>query len=91
MIDHITIDVSGIADESSLHECLSSHLGFPDYYGCNWDAFDECIRNVPLPKHIIIVNMSELENVVPRGASLLKKCLNDFSIEKNKDITITFC
>ncbi|MFE6156135.1 barstar family protein [Streptomyces sp. NPDC057889] len=35
----ITIDVSGLLDERALHQLLPQELGFPDFYGKNWDAF----------------------------------------------------
>ncbi|MEU2605993.1 barstar family protein [Streptomyces albus] len=36
---HITIDVSEVTDERALHLLLKRELGFPDFYGMNWDAF----------------------------------------------------
>lgn len=33
-------------DERSLFAWYSSALRFPDYFGANWDAFDECMRDL---------------------------------------------
>ena len=38
---------------------LARQLGFPDYFGCNWDALDDCLRDfgwVPAGKRIVIVH-----------------------------------
>ena len=37
---------AGIESEAALFETLSEALRFPDYFGCNWDALDECIRDL---------------------------------------------
>jgi RNAse (barnase) inhibitor barstar len=34
-----------IESEPGFHEAIAKVLAFPDYYGKNWDAFDECIRD----------------------------------------------
>lgn len=35
----------GIQSKRELLEVLGNGLKFPDYYGVNWDAFDECIQD----------------------------------------------
>jgi hypothetical protein len=37
---------SGIASKNDLLEIIGEKLHLPDYYGVNWDAFDECIRDL---------------------------------------------
>jgi len=41
----VQIDVSEIQTSEQLHHLLSAELGFPNYYGNNWDAFDECVAD----------------------------------------------
>ncbi|MEU6540552.1 barstar family protein [Streptomyces sp. NPDC047000] len=43
----ITIDVSEVTDERALHLLLKRELGFPDFYGMNWDAFRDAITDRP--------------------------------------------
>jgi RNAse (barnase) inhibitor barstar len=40
------LDGRAIADESTLLATLGKALDFPDYYGENWDAFEECLRDI---------------------------------------------
>ena len=91
MNDHIEIDFAGIKSEEELHNHIFKILEFPDYYGMNWDAFDECIRDISIPKKIIITHFEELQRNVPRGARLLKECLSDLASEKGKEIEIIIC
>lgn len=45
-------------DNRSLHSEIGAALQFPPYYGENWDAMDECIRDLswmPAPSYLIVV------------------------------------
>lgn len=44
-----TIDLAGAKDPEDVHVRIVEALGFPDYYGRNWDAFDECVRDMESP------------------------------------------
>jgi RNAse (barnase) inhibitor barstar len=46
--DTIVVAVTDAPSARSLHEKLAAALGFPDYYGKNWDAFWDCITD---PSH----------------------------------------
>jgi ribonuclease inhibitor len=85
----INLDFAGIHDEKALHDYLFKMFRFPDYYGSNWDAFDECIRDVELPEIIKIQNFDSLESQVPRGAKLLIECLEVY-ISKQSKTSIEF-
>jgi len=34
-----------ISSKRELHNALDTALNFPEYYGSNWDALDECLRD----------------------------------------------
>jgi hypothetical protein len=42
----VTVDASAWATDADLHRDLASALSFPDYYGANLDAFNDCLRDV---------------------------------------------
>lgn len=39
---------------AEVHALLAQELGFPDYYGANLDAFEDCLEDVDVPTRIII-------------------------------------
>jgi ribonuclease inhibitor len=87
----LKLELRGIDSEKELHDYLFRELRFPEYYGSNWDAFDECIRDASLPAKIKVLHFEELEAKVPRGARLLKQCLKDFTKEFPERTKIEYC
>jgi len=55
----LVVHVSGAGSEQQLFDVLAEKLRFPDYFGQNWDALEECLRDLSwLPKEqpIVIVH-----------------------------------
>jgi ribonuclease inhibitor len=84
----LKVDVGAVSTPQELHSLLADLFHFPDYYGQNWDAFDECIRDVELPTRVEIVGLEALCARLPREAELLQRCVADFIKECAHDITI---
>lgn len=40
------VDASSINSDETLFSEISISLGFPDYFGGNWDALDECLSDM---------------------------------------------
>jgi ribonuclease inhibitor len=77
----LIIDVAEVQSREALHELLADAFHFPDYYGRNWDAFDECIRDVSLPPRVTIRGLKALRNRLPREAELLSQCVRGLMAE----------
>jgi hypothetical protein len=47
-----------IGTKKELLDALDAGLGFPDYFGGNWDAFDECIRDLSWldPVQVVLIH-----------------------------------
>ena len=77
------IDVSGVSTSIELHERIATALAFPDYYGRNWDAFDECSRDpdVRIPGVVRILGFQSLERRLPREASLMRRRFSEREAE----------
>ena len=84
----LEIDVGTTKTRQDLHDLLFEALRFPDYYGSNWDAFDECIRDVPVPSVIQITHFEELRLRLPREAELMSRCLQEFAQGHEPTITV---
>lgn len=52
---------SGIRHPHGLFEELAEQLRFPDYFGANWDALEECIRDLSwLPHGPVVLKHHDL-------------------------------
>ena len=69
------VDVSTIGSEADLMDALATEMAFPDYFGRNWDAVDECLRDFswrPAQGYLVIVQGSDsLASTLPDEARLL--------------------
>jgi RNAse (barnase) inhibitor barstar len=86
--DRLEIDVGTAKTPEELHDLLFEAFQFPDYYGNNWDAFDECIRDVQVPSVVRITSFEKLRALLPREAKLLADCLHYFVENHEPKITV---
>jgi RNAse (barnase) inhibitor barstar len=66
-------------------------LSFPEYYGCNFDAFWDCIRDDEqsiMPETLNVIGLSELASHLPQEAKLLEQSLLDYQKERNVYLTL---
>ena len=57
-----SIDFRQIQYYQEFHVIIKQALDFPDYYGCNWDAFWDCITAfLGRPTHIEILGLDVVE------------------------------
>jgi RNAse (barnase) inhibitor barstar len=75
----VEIDVSDVKSREELQELLYSALNLPEYYGHNWDAFDECIRDldIDLPSLVRVRGMLDLSESLPKEAATFRECASD--------------
>jgi len=54
------IDAGNLVGERDLLSSLAAELRFPSYYGVNWDALDECLRDLSwLPARGYVIQVSK--------------------------------
>ena len=76
----VKIDVTNITSSTELHLLLKEMLGFPNFYGENWDAFWDAITGlVELPMQIQFVGWGFLERNLPFDAKIMKECLSEYN------------
>ena len=52
------VDGASVHSRDELLDAIAAELGFPEYFGHNWDALDECLRDLswrPAPGYVLIV------------------------------------
>jgi hypothetical protein len=52
--------VGNVADEIGMFRAIAAAMEFPDYFGNNWDALDECLRDLEwLPANGYVLVLTE--------------------------------
>lgn len=81
----VDVNVAGIASREQLHSHLREQLGFPDYYGCNFDAFWDCITDPAqwrMPVTLRVLGLDALASLLPREARLLRECVERLPLRR---------
>ena len=94
MIKKYTIDFTNVNYYLEMHAVIWHSLDFPDYYGCNWSAFWDCLTDmVGRPIRIQILGLDVLEKKFSGSSEKMleilerlrhwcdDKYINDISIE----------
>jgi RNAse (barnase) inhibitor barstar len=53
--DIVVLDTRGATDKDSFLAAAARDLGFPEYFGGNWDAFEECVRDFAAQRTPVLV------------------------------------
>ena len=80
----LLLDLSGIIDAETLHEYLSKKLNFPGYYGFNFDAFWDCVRDdaqSSMPNTLFLEGLSEFAKNLPAEYEKFMDCMSDYEKE----------
>ena len=82
--DLYTIDFTNVTHHWDVHEIISDALDFPDYYGCNWDAFWDCLTDmIGDPVHIEIIGLEISKQKFGDDADIMLEILKDFKHYSN--------
>jgi RNAse (barnase) inhibitor barstar len=80
--ERVLTDVSAVETVRELHGVLKEALGFPAFYGMNWDAFWDAITGlVQMPDELVFTGWTELERRLPAAASSLQDRLAKYGQE----------
>jgi hypothetical protein len=73
------IDLSNAHSKSALIEAIRVGMGLPDYCGTNWDALEECLRDLEEDKDwfLIFENADELLQLPTSQLSAFLSILSD--------------
>lgn len=74
-----TLDFSNVEHYLEMHFIIRDALDWPDYYGCNWDAFWDCLTNMlGRPIHIEIFGLDNIERKFGDTARKMLDILKEF-------------
>ena len=73
------VDFTNVKYYLEMHAVIKEALEFPDYYGCNWDAFWDCLTNMTgRPIHIEIIGLDVIESKFDDAANTMIDILREF-------------
>ena len=78
----VKIDVSGVDSKSALLNAIGAAMKLPDYYGSNWDALEECLRDLEQDERgwlVIFENADRLLSLPKQELTTLLAILADTS------------
>ena len=88
---------AGIGTKKQLLAILALGLDFPSYFGWNWDAFEECLRDlswIPTPANIVLIHHDlPLSNDVGEAAtylSILKDAMGNPGTSQSHELIVVF-
>lgn len=74
-----TIDFTNVKNYLEMHFVIREALDWPEYYGCNWDAFWDCLTDmVGRPVHIEILGLEVIERKFGNAAKMMLDTLREF-------------
>lgn len=74
-----TIDFTKVNYYLEMHAVIWHSLEFPDYYGCNWSAFWDCLTDMyGDPMHIEIIGLDVIRSKFDNSADTMIEILRKF-------------
>ena len=74
-----TIDFTNVQYYSEMHGIIGKSLDFPDYYGCNWAAFWDCLTDMYGDAiHIEIIGIDVIRRKFGDAADKMLEILKEF-------------
>jgi RNAse (barnase) inhibitor barstar len=73
----VHLDGSGIGSKETFLDAVSAALTFPDYFGHNWDALDECLRDIEEPTTVEWTDSANLAARDPGAYEMALRCFSD--------------
>ncbi len=66
----VALDTSGVQDKPEFMAAIASAMRFPDWFGRNWDALADCLRDVPAETIVLWDGWTDLALSAPRVCEL---------------------
>jgi hypothetical protein len=73
------VSLAGVGTKEELLRRFASALGFPDWFGANWDALEDCLTDMswrPAPGYLLVIDgIAGLEDLEPEDRDVLLEVL----------------
>ena len=94
-LDFIAKVPSGISDREALFSVLRDELKFPAYFGNNWDALSECLRDLSwIPHRRVVILHEDLPSLDEREIviylEMISECVLDWQPDESHQLVVVF-
>ena len=83
-LDAMRIDLDGCAEKGEFLERTAAALGFPSWFGGNWDAFFDCLADLswrPARGHVLVFeNTADMRRHAPEALDTAVTILADAAV-----------
>jgi RNAse (barnase) inhibitor barstar len=83
-LDAVRIDLDGCADKAEFLARTAAALGFPSWFGGNWDAFFDCLADLswrPARGHVLVFeNTADMRRHAPEALDTAVTILADAAV-----------
>jgi len=83
-LDAVRIDLDGCAEKGEFLERTAAALGFPSWFGGNWDAFFDCLADLswrPARGHVLVFeNTADMRRHAPEALDTAVTILADAAV-----------
>jgi RNAse (barnase) inhibitor barstar len=73
----VHLDGASIQTDAEFLEAIASALRFPDYFGRNWNALDDCLLDVDEPTIVEWTQANRFATAEPEGYAIALSCFAD--------------
>lgn len=93
--DDLSVRLGAIYSRAQLFEKLSTALKFPDYFGENWDALDECLRDFHwVEQRRVVIQHDELPRLskgeLHTYLEILQRAVEDWHSDEQHELVVIF-
>ncbi len=84
---HVAVIPPGIRGKAALFRCLIQQLDLPEHFGANWDALDECLRDLSwIEQRRVVLFHEALPDLEPRDLTTYLEILRDAIVDWRRDL-----
>lgn len=85
----------GISTPEALLECLRQRAGFPSYFGANWNALSDCLRDLHwVDSHELVLQHGDLPSLPSNDKrtylEVLAECVESWQVGEEHKLTVVF-
>ena len=84
---HVAVVPRGIEGRDALFRCLVRQLSLPEHFGANWDALDECLRDLSwIERHRVVLFHESLPALEDEHLTTYLEILRDALLDWRRDL-----